>query len=129
MTAFHPLGPLVGLRPKAAIPWTMAPRARGLHCIVRRPHAHLRPSISTALIVAATGLTPAACLAITGRRGPRRQAVAAPAPLPKEQRLQPLERDLCLTQRRQQPRIRPQHPIQQPPVLLLPTRRAEPLPQ
>src|SRR2546425_7372184 len=120
MAALDPLGPLVGLHPRAAIPWTMAPSTRGFDLITRRPHARPQPGVGAALIVASTGRPPA-------RRGPRRHAVAAP--LPKDKRLQPLERDLRLTQHRQQPLIRPQHPLQHPPVLLLPLPRAEPLAQ
>src|SRR5215471_13107156 len=117
MAAFHPLGLLVGRHPQTAIPWTMAPGTRGGDLIARRAAARLRPGGGAALIVAGTGRLPA-------RRGPRRPAVAAA--LAKYQRLQPLERDLRLTQHRQQPLIRPQHPLQQPPVLLLPLPRAEP---
>src|SRR5215471_3995243 len=120
MAAFHPLGLLVGRHPQTAIPWTMAPGTRGGDLIARRAAARRRPGGGAALIVAGTGRLPA-------RRGPRRPAVAAA--LAKYQRLQPLERDLRLTEHRQQPLIRPQHPLQQPPVLLLPSPRAEPLAQ
>src|SRR5262245_11761521 len=118
MAALPLLGPLIGLHPQAPIPWTMAPSTRGGDLIARQLHARPQPGGGTALIVASTGRPPA-------RRGPRRHAVAAP--LPKDERLQPLERDLRLTQHCQQPLIRPQHARQSLPVLLLPLPRAEPL--
>src|SRR5215813_6441197 len=98
----------------------MAPSPRGSDLTTRHLHAWLQPGVGAALIVASTGRPPAC-------RGPRRHAVAAP--LPKDERLQPLERDLRLTQHRQQPLIRPEHPLQQPPVLLLPPPCTEPLAQ
>src|SRR5215510_1995015 len=117
MAALDPLGSRVGLHPQAAIPWTMASSPRGSDLTTRHPHAWLQPGVGTALIVASTGRLPTC-------RSPRRHAVAAP--LPKDQRLQPLERELRLTQHRQQPLIRPQHALQPPPIRLLPLLRAEP---
>jgi len=120
MAALDPLGPLGGLHPQAAIPWTMAPSTRGGDLIARRPPARPQPGGGGALRVASTGRPPA-------RRGPRRHAVAAP--LPTDKRLQPLARDLRLTPHRQQPLRPPQHALPSPPVLLLPLPRAEPLAQ
>src|SRR5712691_6424064 len=132
MVAYDALGALIGRSPKAAIPRAMAPRARCLPLIVRHPHARPRPGISPALLGASTGrtrarLTPNARLALSGIRGPRRRGVAALALLAKEQRLEPLQRDLGLTQRRQQPLIRPENPLHYPPVLRPPVRRFQTL--
>src|ERR1043166_8215054 len=100
----------------------MASSTRGLHLNACPLYTRLRLGVNPTLPDASTRRLP------TGR-GPRCHAMAALAPRPKEERLQPLERNLRLTQHRQQPLIRPQHALQSPPVLLLPLPRAEPLAQ
>src|SRR6516165_5666936 len=99
MTALHTFGARIGLRLQAAMARAMTSRARCLYCIVRRPHARPRLGVSTTLIVTTTGrlhahLTLPARLATTGRRRTSHRGVAAPTPRPKDQRLQPFERDL-----------------------------------
>src|SRR6266849_3193322 len=104
MVARDSFGSRICLSLKAAIARAMAPRTRRLHLVVRRPHARPRPGLSTAFLVASTGLTPTgpagSTLAAIGPRRTSPRSVVAPTPLPKDQRLQPFERGLRLEQGR-----------------------------
>src|SRR5262245_44109284 len=103
MAARDPFGSRICLSLQAARARAMPPTTRRLHRIVRRPHARPRPGISTALLVASTGPagpTPAAGLAAIGPRRTSPRGAVVPTPLPKDQRLQPFERDLRLEQGR-----------------------------